>query len=112
MKENNNIQHMKKSILIIAFSLFCSLALFSQQTIIKADTVIANPGDSVNVSIDVTEFYNIGSFTLYIDFNATSLQWGQALNWNSSLLAGSPLVNAMGSTIIIAWADVKWCEYY
>ncbi|MCD4680911.1 MAG: hypothetical protein K8S00_11040 [Bacteroidales bacterium] len=98
---------MKKNIFLIAISLFCSLSLFSQQTIIKADTVIANPGDSVNVSIYASDFNNIGSFTLFIDFNTGSLQWGQALNWNPQLVSGNPLVNAVNGTLIIAWADVN-----
>lgn len=98
---------MKKIILIFSFSLFYSIASIAQQTVIKADTIIHTPGDSVIVSLNADEFNNIGSFTLYLEFNNSALIWGQALNWNPLLIAGTPLVNAVGNTIIIAWADAN-----
>ncbi len=63
-----------------------------------------NLGDSLVIPIVVSNFNNIGSFTLKIVFDTTKLKFVTALNWNSSFVLGSAGVN--NGVLVIAWDDL------
>lgn len=98
---------MKKTISLFVLGLMFISISHAQSMTIKADSVIANVGDSVTVPVTFSNFGTVGSITLYINFNNSYLSWGRGLNWHSNLLPGQPLVNAVGNTIIISWADAS-----
>jgi len=98
---------MKRSILLAIFSLMLLQPIFAQTAMIKADTVIANQGDSIDIAIRVQNLPQIGSLTLYIQFNTTVLNYGRVLNINPLLLGGNPLINKSGNSILISWADIN-----
>ena len=93
------------------FSLVASIIMFTtfsySQAFFKADSVIANVGDSVIVSIDVGNISNVGSMTLYLEFDQNVLSWGRALNWNNELLNGQHLANANNGVVAISWASLS-----
>jgi len=105
----NNIKTviMKRVISLFVLSLMFSSLSFAQAKTIKADSVVANVGDSVSVSIDFSNFGTLGSMTLYINYNQSYLSWGSARNWNPNVLPGQPLINNAGGTIIISWLDIN-----
>lgn len=96
---------MKKAISLVVMSLMFISISHAQGMTVKADSVIANVGDSVTVPINFSNFGTVGSITLYINYNASYLSWGRGLNWHAGVLPGQPLINASGNTIIISWAD-------
>ncbi|MCX6233021.1 MAG: hypothetical protein NTZ33_15945 [Bacteroidetes bacterium] len=110
-KSGNNIfqkfSAMKRSILMAIFSLMLLQPIFAQTVMIKADTIVASQGDSIDVAIRAQNLPQIGSLTLYIQFNTTVLNYGRYLNLNPALLAGNPLINKVGNTIIISWAEIN-----
>ena len=98
---------MKRSILLAFLSMMLLQPIFAQTTVVTADSIVANQGDSVVVGIRVQNFPQIGSFTLYIQYNGSVLNYGRFLNMNPSLLAGNPLVNNYNNTIVLSWAEVN-----
>jgi len=108
-KRINNIKTeiMKKVISLFVLGLMLTSMSYSQNMTIKADSVIANVGDSVTVAINFNNFDTIGSLTLFINFNQSYLSWGRGLNWHPNTMGGLALVNANNGTIIISWVDVN-----
>ncbi|MFZ4411773.1 MAG: CARDB domain-containing protein [Bacteroidales bacterium] len=98
---------MKRSVLLAIFSLMLLQPIFAQTAMIKADSIVANQGDSIEVAIRVQNLPQIGSLTLYIQYNASVLNFGRALNMNPLLLGGNPLINRSGNTIVLSWADIN-----
>jgi len=98
---------MKRSILLAFFSIMLMQPIFAQTAIITADSIVANQGDSIDVAIRVQNLPQIGSLTLYIEFNSTVLSYGRFLNINPLLLAGNPLINKNGNKIVLSWADIN-----
>jgi hypothetical protein len=99
--------NMKRSILLAFFSLMLLQPIFAQTAMIKADSIVANQGDSIDIGIRAQNLPQIGSLTLYIQFNGTVLNYGRILNINPLLLGGNPLINLIGNTIVLSWADVS-----
>lgn len=98
---------MKRSILLVFFSIMLLQPIFAQTARIKADTIVASPGDSIDVGIRVQNLPQIGSLTLYIQYDANILNYGRSVNINPLLLGGTPLVNRNGNIIVISWADIN-----
>ncbi len=98
---------MKKAISLFMLGLLFTSLSYAQNMTIKADSVVANIGDSATVSINFSNSGTLGSLTLYINYNQSYLSWGRALNWHPSVIPGQPLINASGGTIIISWVDLN-----
>jgi hypothetical protein len=92
---------------LFILSLTSGMGLFAQQVVIKADTVVGVAGDSVTIPITYTNLSNIGSVTLYIEFNATLLKWGRALNWEPGFNNGFNLANVSGNTLVVTCINVN-----
>lgn len=84
-----------------------SLLLRSQTIIINMDTVTAVPGDSVTIPVYAHNFTGVGSFTFYLQYNTSVLQWGRVLHWNPDLLPGVHLGNAANGQVAVVWADIN-----
>lgn len=98
-----------KRIISLLMMILCltQFQALSQSILIKADTIIASPGDSVTVSVRASNLPQIGSLTLFIQYDQMVLDFGRATNINVSLLAGTPLINKSGNKIIVSWADIN-----
>jgi subtilase family serine protease len=94
---------MKKILSTLIIILVVSFVSMSQNTTVRLDTTVATPGDSITVPVYVSNFNDIGSFTLYIQYNYWVLGWGRALNWNSQLQCNYN-ANAIGGTVIFTWS--------
>ncbi len=102
---------MKRSILLAFFSLMLLQPISAQTAMVTADTLVVSQGDSVEVAIRVQNFPQIGSLTLYIEYDVNVLSYGRFLNLNPALLSGSPLINKSGNMIILAWADINGATF-
>lgn len=87
-------------LLIISLWLF-GLTTYAQQVTVKADTVIGTPGDSVTVSITVSNLNNVGSITLYLQYNAGEATFGKGKNWLNQFYNGFNFANAANGVVAI-----------
>ena len=92
-----------KRILTIIFLIVCTTSITAQQTTVSAGNETATAGDSVVVPIDVSNFNNVGSISIKIQYDETVLSWGRALNWNSQLGTENVIANASNGVISIGW---------
>ena len=99
---------MRRSIFLAFFGFMLTMPLFAQTRMVKADSIVANPGDSIDVAIRVQNLPQIGSLTLYIEFSNSVLDFGRALNINPLLASGYPLINIINANkIVVSWADIN-----
>ena len=96
---------MKKILSVFLIIAAMAVTSYSQGLTFRVDSVSATVGDSVVVPVYVSDFQNVGSFTLYIGYNNSMTAWGRGLNWHPDLVADEPLVNAVSGNIILAWAN-------
>ncbi len=68
-----------KLLLSLIISVFCFGLVFGQTTSISIGSITANPGDEINIPIDVSNFTDIGAITLYIGYDPAVLSF-QGLN--------------------------------
>ncbi|HOY32570.1 MAG TPA: CARDB domain-containing protein [Bacteroidales bacterium] len=98
---------MNLSVSLVVFILVLMKPVFAQTPMLTADTVIAHQGDSIDIAVRAHDLPKIGSITLYIQFNSTTLSYGRALNIHSLLIPGYPLINKLNSnTIAVSWFDI------
>ena len=86
----------------IASTLLICLGLIgvaNAQVVFDIDTSEAYLGDSLSIPIHVSNFTNIGSLTLHIDFNGGVLDYGSAQNWHQDFGLITPLMSKMPSSI-------------
>lgn len=88
-------------IIILLAALFSFVDARSQQLSIKADTVIAVTGDSVSIPIRLLNMNNVGSISLLIHFNASSLVFGGGTGWLPAFDNGFNMANSSNGTIAI-----------
>lgn len=96
---------MKKVITILSLMLLVTSFTYSQIISIVADNVTAFNGDSVSVSVNVSNFLNVGAITIKIQIDTTALEFNKAINWHSSMSGG--LSGQKGNIIILAWDGVN-----
>lgn len=68
-----------KIILPIIFLIIWPLFMFGQTATVSIGSVTANPGDEINVPVNVSNFADIGAITLYIGYDPAVLSY-QGLN--------------------------------
>ncbi|MEZ5195012.1 MAG: cohesin domain-containing protein [Bacteroidales bacterium] len=68
-----------KIILPIIFLIIWPLIMFGQTATVSIGSVTANPGDDINVPINVSSFTDVGAITLYIGYDPAVLSY-QGLN--------------------------------
>ncbi|MCX6270606.1 MAG: cohesin domain-containing protein [Bacteroidetes bacterium] len=98
------LDKIKTSVLISSLCLATVYPAVSQE--IKIDAVEGNVNDSLTVPIYVNDLNAVGSFTLYVTFNASLLAWGSTLNLNTGLTTSSNysyFANVFEDTVVISW---------
>lgn len=75
---------------------------FAQTITLTIGTHTANPGDSIDIPITVTNFNNIGAVSLYISYDPSVLELFGVTDQPSG---GSFTYNASASNIILGWFD-------
>lgn len=95
---------MRRIINYIVFALLIiPLTVFSQaEPETKAEIIKVCNTDTALVSINVTNYNNIGAISLVLIYNPQNLVFDKALNINSEV--SGLLVNAAGNKIYIAWS--------
>jgi len=96
---------MRKFYVLLLFVFMNTLFLNSQTISVSAGTETAFNGDSVIVPIYVSNFTRVGAVTIKIQIDTTVLQFGKAMNWNSTMSDG--LVGKSGNKIVLAWDGVN-----
>jgi len=91
---------MRKFYVLLLFVFMNTLFLNSQTISVSAGTETAFNGDSVIVPIYVSNFTRVGAVTIKIQIDTTVLQFGKAMNWNSTMSDG--LVGRSGNKIVLA----------
>jgi hypothetical protein len=97
---------MKKYIYLLFLCAFPAL-VFSQGVEFRIDTSYAIPGDSIVIPVRVRNFENAGSATIYVQYNASAMTFGRALDWHPSLQGSIFLASSTGNTIAVVWADIN-----
>jgi len=69
--------------------------------VLSIGSTTATVGDVINVPINVTNFTNIGSVSLLVQFDPTVLTYQGTFNWDSNFPLGAS--NASGNRITIGW---------
>jgi len=84
-----------KFILPIIFLIAWPVILYSQTTTISIGNVTANPGDNINVPVDVSNFTDIAAITLYIGYNPAVLSFQGLNNINPEVagISGNAMTN-------------------
>ncbi len=90
-----------KFIILFILSLVCSVFVHGQTTSISIGSITANPGEEINVPIDVSDLTDIGAITLYIGYDPAVLTF-QGLNNVHPEVAGIT-GNANAGQIGLAW---------
>lgn len=101
---NKRINYMSKK-LFLFFLFIIASKCFAQQPIFKLDSLSANPGDSINISLTGENISNIGAITIKINYDSTVLTWVKAINWNDNLRDG--LAGTVDNKITIAWDGLE-----
>lgn len=96
---------MKKFYIFVLYVVVCTGLMNGQTISISAGNVTAFNGDSVIVPINVSNFTRVGAVTIKIQIDTTVLQFGKAMNWNSTMSDG--LVGRSGNKIVLAWDGVN-----
>ena len=68
-----------KFIILFIISIVCSVFVYGQTTSISIGNVTANPGEEINVPIEVSDLTDVGAITLYISYDPAVLVF-QGLN--------------------------------
>lgn len=100
---------MKKitKLFVFLIGILFSVTIVRGQLSVSLPALTANPGDTIDVPITVSQFNNIGAFGLKFTWDSTMLQYDTTFAWNSKLYAlGGPLENAPnGGSWISCWSS-------
>lgn len=92
---------MRKIIYICSLLFLYAVATYAQNTTVTIGSVLASTaGQKITVPINVTNFNDVGSVTLFIQYDAT------AVTYDSSNAGSEYLINASGGQIAIARAEL------
>jgi len=81
-------------------------AVTAQITVTAGNAADASPGDSVIIPIDLGSFNGVASFTLKLNFDATEVEGGRALNINPAV-AQDLVVTINQGQIIMDWLGLE-----
>ena len=76
-----------------------------QGTYFTLDTVVADPGTSITMSVTGHNLSNVSAITLYVNFSA-GLTYSGASNWNPLFDNGYNLANGIGGLAAIVWFNL------
>ncbi len=90
---------------LAALILPAAIMMRAQATGFSLSHVSALPGDSVSVPLNITNFQNIGSFNLFIEYDPLVLGWGSIIGVDTTLAGGILTVYNNGNRLGIAWVN-------
>ena len=91
---------------IIMLAIAFSTILVQAQTLsFSLDTVVADPGSNITVSVYANNLDDVGAISLFINFSTIGLTYLGAGNWHPSFDNAYNLVNAAGGLVGIIWFD-------